>query len=201
MRAFLVFQHVPFVFDDDTSIVNNPVIRNLENFFLNGTGYGYNPRRFIGYLSVALNYRIGGLDVTGYHIFNLAVHIASACLVYAFVRLTLQTPFFGARNSGLGGLLLLLAALLFVAHPVQTQAVTYIIQRLASVATLFYLLSLVLYARGRLFQVSAEPARGKAALLHIAAFVAAALAMRTKEIAITFPIVVALYEICFFGFF
>src|SRR4051794_2990639 len=77
--------HVPLVFDDETSIVNNPVIRNLENFLLNGTGYSYNPRRFVGYLSVALNYRLGGLGLAGYHLFNLAVHIATACLVYALV--------------------------------------------------------------------------------------------------------------------
>ena len=213
LLAYSNTYHVPLVFDDDTSVVNNPVVRNLENFFLNGTGYSYNPRRFVGYLSIALNYRLSGLEVTSYHIFNLAVHIMTAGLVYAFLRLTLQTPFF-TRASGTAdpgsstsvpsvteplSYLPVLTALLFVAHPVQTQAVTYIIQRVASLATMFYLMSLVLYARGRIIQVSAEPERGKAVMLHVAALVAAALAMRTKEIAVTLPVVALVYETFFFG--
>src|SRR6266498_1669243 len=61
--------HVPFILDDESSIINNPVIKDLASF-LDGAGYRYNPRRFIGYLTIALNYRRGGLNVTGYHIFN-----------------------------------------------------------------------------------------------------------------------------------
>src|SRR5271169_2523400 len=84
--------HVPFVFDDADSITGNVVIRDLGNFFLNGIGYSYNPRRFIGYLTFALNYRMGGFDVTGYHIVNLAIHIINAWLVYGLVVLTFKTP-------------------------------------------------------------------------------------------------------------
>ncbi|MCM2357194.1 MAG: hypothetical protein NDI77_03530, partial [Geobacteraceae bacterium] len=91
--------HVPFIFDDHTSIINNKVIRSLEGF-LTGAGYDFNPRRFVGYLTIALNYRLGGLDVAGYHVFNLAVHIACALLVYALTRLTLGTPFFGSAECG-----------------------------------------------------------------------------------------------------
>ena len=205
---------VPFLFDDQTSITENPVIRNLGTF-VSGAGYQYNARRFVGYLSVALNYRLGGLDVTGYHIFNLAVHLAGACLVYALVRLTLRTPFFQGSGTGLvqpegevpgmrdpgspsvptpRDCIPLFAALLFVVHPVQTQAVTYIIQRLASLATMFYLLSLVLYARARL--CISRP--GLTAYL-LGSLVAAVLAMKTKEIAFTLPLVVLLYECFFFG--
>ena len=57
--------HVPFVFDDESSILENPVIKNLDSF-LAGGGYRYNPRRFIGYLSFALNYRFGGPVVAKY---------------------------------------------------------------------------------------------------------------------------------------
>lgn len=209
---------VPFLFDDETSITDNPVIRNL-GAFVSGAGYHYSPRRFLGYLTVALNYRVGGLDVTGYHIFNLAVHLAGACLVYTLVRLTLRTPFFEERGTGPGGpeggapgmrdpagpmvltprdCIPLFAALLFVVHPVQTQAVTYIIQRLASLATMFYLLSLVLYARARLSSITASGMPVRAAYL-LGSLLAAALAMKTKEIAFTLPIVVLLYECFFFG--
>lgn len=199
---------VPFLFDDETSIALNPVIRDLPSF-LGGAGYHYNPRRFVGYLSVALNYSLGRLDVTGYHIFNLAVHICSAWLVYLLVRLTLATPFFelGAQGAGSGrlgrqkrSLLPLLTALFFVAHPVQTQAVTYVIQRLASLATMFFLLSLVLYVKGRLGQQTAGSRRPQRALLLFgASFLCALLAMKTKEIAFTLPLVVLLFESYFFG--
>ncbi|TGU70201.1 tetratricopeptide repeat protein [Geomonas terrae] len=195
--------HVPFLLDDETSIINNGVIKDLGRF-LGGDGYAYNPRRFIGYLSVAMNYRLGGLDVTGYHIFNLAVHALTACLVYGLAALTLQTPFFAERNAGAEEtasyrFLPLFAALLFVAHPVQTQAVTYIIQRLASLATLFFVLSLLCYGKARLLQqVGARALHWKPVLLYLGALAAAGCAMKTKEIAFTLPFVVVLYEFLFF---
>ncbi|MFU8807453.1 MAG: hypothetical protein ACNA8W_26825, partial [Bradymonadaceae bacterium] len=164
----------PFVLDDRQSIVENTDIRGLEAFHAGST-------RYVGYLTFALNYRFGGLDVTGYHVVNLAIHLASALLVYALLHLTFRTPYFRGQESGAGGqkdrfesqtsnldsnlaslaslaswrfeprtVLPLFAALLFVVHPVQTQAVTYVVQRLTSLCTLFYLLSMVLYAQARL---------------------------------------------------
>lgn len=196
--------HVPFFLDDEGSIINNRVIQDLDRF-LSGDGYAYNPRRFLGYLSVALNYHFGGLEVTGYHAFNLAIHIMSAWLVYGLARLTLQTPFFAeddATTDGLPGAAAFIplgAALLFVAHPVQTQAVTYIIQRLASLTTLFFVLSLVCYAKARLTQETSGRSFGaKPVLLYLLALAAAGCAMKTKEIAFTLPFVVVLYEFFFF---
>ena len=108
-------------------------------------------------------------------------------------------------------LLGLFGALLFVAHPVQTQAVTYIVQRMASLTTLFYLLSVVLYAMARLRLSGAEqqlPSPDKAGACHpsrtalVACYagsvLAAILAMKTKEIAFTLPLSIILFEICFF---
>ncbi|ALC15481.1 hypothetical protein DSOUD_0693 [Desulfuromonas soudanensis] len=200
---------VPFVIDDLESIANNEIIRNLGNFLPGGSAYDFLPRRIVGYFTFALNYRFGGLDVTGYHLFNLAVHLCTALLVYALVRLTFRTPRLVA--SGLApqaGTVALLAALFFIAHPVQTQAVTYIVQRLASLSTLFYLLSLVLYAAARLrFETLPLTVRGesgpaaerrRAPLLLAGSVVAALLAMGTKEIAFTLPLVVLLYEASFF---
>ncbi len=91
--------HVPFHFDDMVNITDNPVIKNLGNFISSSKGYDYNPRRVIGYFSFALNYHFGGLDVMGYHIVNLAIHIASSILVYFLVTLTFRTPFFKTVNS------------------------------------------------------------------------------------------------------
>lgn len=188
--------HVPFVFDDEYSIVRNHAIRDWSSFFSN-TGLAFNPRRLVGYLTFALNYRLGGLSVTGYHVFNLCVHITTSLLLYGLVVLTFAAP--RLRRSTLAvhaPSLALFAALLFVAHPVQTQAVTYIVQRLASLATMFFVLALVLYAQGRLWHEQGRNA-GKW-LLFAGALGSVALAMKTKEIAFTLPIIIALYEFLFF---
>ncbi|HEY6838067.1 MAG TPA: tetratricopeptide repeat protein, partial [Geobacteraceae bacterium] len=190
--------HVPFVFDDFPSIVDNPVIKDLSTFLADG--YRYNARRFVGYLTFALNYRFGGLDVTGFHFVNLAVHLATSLLVYAFALLTLRTPrLAGSRLVPRAGGVALGTALLFAVHPVETQAVTYIVQRFASLAAMLYLLSLILYAAARLGQVRAgrlwSPGTG---LLLAGSLVAALLACRTKENAFTLPFALFLYEGMFF---
>lgn len=191
----------PFVLDDLKSIANNEIIRDLGNFLPGGSGHDFIPRRWIGYFSFALNYHFSGLDVTGYHLFNLAVHLGTALLVYTLVRLTFRTPkLAGSSLAPQAGMVALLTALLFVAHPVQTQAVTYIVQRLASLCTFFYLLALVLYVAARL-KIDKQPpraARWQVLLLLTGAVVATLLAMQTKEIAFTLPLIIAFYEVSFF---
>ncbi len=118
----------------------------------------------------------------GYHVVNLAIHLINAILVYFLVLFTFRTPYFSSQESGVKGqkasgnqsrtgsdthataihhslftihysrLFALAVALLFVAHPIQTEAVTYVFQRFASLVSMFYLLSLVLYIKGRLMQ-------------------------------------------------
>jgi protein O-mannosyl-transferase len=137
--------HVPFVLDDKLAIVDNQGIRGLKDI------YGGPPTRILAYFTFALNYHFGGLEVAGYHAVNLCIHLITALLVYWLVRLTFRTPFLrGSRFAPRAGLVALLAALLFVVHPVQTQAVTYIVQRIASLATMFFLLAVVLYVLARL---------------------------------------------------
>ena len=233
LAAFLPYCHTfsyPFHLDDNYAFVDNPVIKNLAGF-LDGSGFDYNPRRFIGHLTFALNYHFGGLDVFGYHLVNVGIHILATLLVYGLTRLTLSTPFFTASTQhsqapadelSLSGSRLprnswipLCAGLLFAVHPVQTQAVTYIVQRLASQATLFYLLALALYVRARLRTVRPEPdvlspessATREAVpsaglpgtlLLFLFSALAALSAMLTKEIAATLPLAILLYELSFF---
>lgn len=198
--------HVPFTFDDISNIVDNPIIKDLK-YFLDPSAakrfelYSALNSRFVGYLSFAFNYRLHGLDVTGYHIFNLAVHIINALLVFWLVRLTFRTPYFAKQNNEAtrnNGLIALFSALLFVAHPIQTQAVTYIVQRLASLATLFYILSFTTYIRARhsLTEVG-NPLSVKFIAFFFLSLVSAVLAMKTKEIAFTLPIMIALYEAMF----
>jgi tetratricopeptide (TPR) repeat protein len=200
--------NVPFVLDDRQNIVENQTIRNLEHFIKPSnaesfTGFVHYPKlksRFIGYLSFALNYRLHGLNVRGYHMTNLAIHLLNGVLYYVFVVLTFKAPLIeGSPLRKRAGLIALFSALLFVSHPVQTQAVTYIVQRFSSLAAMFYLLSLLLYAKWRL---KAEHQSSRALVLKVplyfASLLSAVFAMETKQIAFTLPVVIVLYEFTFF---
>lgn len=183
----------PFVFDDGMYIAGNAGIRSLSNFWPPvGT-------RYFGYLSFALNYSVGGLDPKGYHAVNILIHAINSILVFKFVSLTFKTPLLDAAGlkdrDGAAFGTALIASVLFAIHPVQTQAVTYTTQRFASLSTLFFLLSLVLYASHR---IGAE--RGsKGYVKYALAFASAVAAQMTKEIAFTLPAIVVLYEIVFFS--
>jgi tetratricopeptide (TPR) repeat protein len=212
--------HGPIQWDGVPTIVENPLIRDLGNFLTSDRGYQANPRRFIGMLSFALNYRLGGDNVVGYHLVNLLIHLANALLVYLLAALTFKTPFMGSigqsaegraredspcamRHAPSSHLIALFSALLFVAHPLQTQAVAYVYQRFTSLATFFYLLALVLYIKGRLVAAGRDENNGRlsfgpALLFFGATLVSAVLAMKTKEIAFTLPFAVILYEFTFF---
>jgi Flp pilus assembly protein TadD len=222
--------HSPFQWDEADFISGNPIIRNLNYFtdISRAEGlpvYDGFKSRYIGYLTFALNYRLDGFDVTGYHIVNLAIHIINGILVYLLVLLTFRTPYFlppfpplakgGTKEGSLftihySRLFALAVALLFVVHPIQTEAVTYVFQRMASLVSMFYLLSLVLYIKGRQIQVEARVKVEKdsnstlrphssALTCFILSFLSTVLAMKTKENAFTLPIVITLYEFLFFS--
>ena len=209
-----------FHFDDEPNIVNNPDIKAFPGIL--NTKDIFTGNRFIGFLTFSINYRLHGLNVTGYHIFNLTVHIVNSLLVYWLVLLTFRTPFLKTNGTGLethnntGNLIALFSSLLFVSHPIQTQAVTYIVQRFTSLATMFYLLSLVMYIRWRITSKGTESreqrAEGKEqktenrelklqalrSMLYAISIISAVLAMKTKEIAFTLPVIIAIYEFMFF---
>jgi Flp pilus assembly protein TadD len=203
--------HSPFQWDEADFILRNPVVRDLGYFAAPWRAEGLRffdglKSRYIGYLTFALNYRLHGFDVTGYHIVNLAIHIINGILVYLLVLLTFRTPYFKGINTvddslftaRSSRLFALAVSLLFVAHPLQTEAVTYIFQRFASLVSLFYLLSLVLYIKGRLGMQSAKSRRQSPVLFYSLSLVAAVLAMKTKENAFTLPVIITLYEFLFF---
>jgi tetratricopeptide (TPR) repeat protein len=234
--------HGPFQWDEQEFIVGNPIIEDLSSFLSpsKALGSAYYPLltlRPVGYFSFALNYKFHGLNVAGYHIINLLIHIMNAALVYFLILFTFRTPYFRGQGSGVRSqdevsrrqqtvnrkqpsahdllfnpyshLIALAVALFFVAHPVQTEAVTYIFQRLASLVSMFYLLSLVLYVKGRLRSQNAESKaqNGKTItrdalvpmLYYILSLLFAVLAMKTKENAFTLPLVITLYEFLFFS--
>lgn len=197
---------VPFQWDDKNIIVKNPITKNLS-YFVNPSEakdfkyYRSLRSRYVGFLTFALNYGAGGLNEAGYHFVNFVIHVFNAVLVYVLVLLTFKTPFLtrgpNKNNSdcqSAGPLsVALFSALVFVSHPVQTQAVTYIVQRFASLAAMFYLLSLALYINARL---SSNALRF---MFFAASLLSAVLAMKTKETAFTLPLIILLYEFMFFS--
>ena len=203
ITAFLIYSNTfasPFHFDDEPNIVENYKSRDLSNFWPpSGT-------RYIGFLSFAINYHFGSLNVFGYHLVNIIIHIINSILVWWLVILTFRTPVMERINTNpqLRYFIAITASLLFVSHPIQTQAVTYIVQRFASLATLFYLLSLTLYIKAKLqtIQVEAKDENKffstSTLTFYLLSLISAILAMKTKEIAFTLPFVVLLYEFMFF---
>jgi tetratricopeptide (TPR) repeat protein len=194
IAAYSGTMNSPFHFDDETSIVNNPAIRHVSDL---EAIFRYSPSRFVTYFTFALNYDVGGLDVAGYHIVNVIIHLLGALVLWALVRQLLQTPVFGGREAVTKAVLLpLLSALIFVAHPAQTQAVTYIAQRSASLAALFYLAAVYWYLKARLHQLS-DGAGVVVFKNYGLALTAGVLGIFSKETAITLPLALLLIETYF----
>ncbi len=203
---------VPFVFDDDAYVVNNPLIRSFHYFThpadvirldtLSPTAFGSVLRyafmtRILGYLSLALNYHLNGLDVTGYHIVNLLLHLANGALLFLVLRMLLGKDRYpsGENNpvTDWKTAIAVIVPILFVIHPIQTHAVTYITSRFVLIASFFFLLSLYLYVRSRL---SDSPRRRY--LFYACAVLSAIAAMLSKEFTFTLPFIIALCDITFF---
>ncbi len=196
----------PFFFDDFTSLVEIPIIKSLSYFTHPDSAkmygaYGGFISRYVGYLTFALNYHYHGYNVAGYHLVNIAIHLMAALLVYRLVILTFKSASFSEHTDmtcSRTGFIALFAALLFVVHPLQTQAVTYIVQRLASLSAMFYLLSITSYMQARL------GSRGQHTRLVTGAWFAASicsffLAIKTKQTAYTLPLAIVMYELLFFN--
>jgi tetratricopeptide (TPR) repeat protein len=180
--------HGPFIFDDTPSIVENQSIRHLGSLqvlaappdAVTTTG------RPVVNLSLAVNYAVGGLAVEGYHIANLAIHILAALVLFVLVRRTLLLPALSARFGADATGLALSVALLWAVHPLQTESVTYIVQRAEAIVGLFYLLTLYCFLRG------ATAARGSA--WYAAAVGACALGMASKEVMVSAPFLAVLFD-------
>jgi protein O-mannosyl-transferase len=180
-----------FQFDDYNNIVDNVKIRNIADI---KAWWNFYPTRPIGVFTFVLNYYFNQYDVTWYHIVNLFIHLVNSLLVWKIVLLIFAGPVM--KDNKLAAYrkqIALFTALLFVSHPLATQSVTYIVQRMASQAAMFYLLSLVLYIQGRITG-RGLPARY---LLFGGAFLSAILAMLTKENAFTLPFAIILFELFF----
>jgi hypothetical protein len=134
--------------------------------------------------SFAINYAIGGLNTRGYHAVNLAIHLAAALLVFGIVRRTVARTDL-ARLPDTAAHVAFATALIWVVHPLTTEAVDYVTQRTELMMALFYLLTLYAAIRS-----AASPASPWSAI----AIAACAAGMACKESMVTAPVVVVLYD-------
>ena len=179
----------PFVFDDKDSIVNNLTLRHLwplgEVVAPLSGGLTVSVRPTLN-LSFALNFAAGGLDVRGYHVTNVLIHALAGLTFFGLVRRTLAQPSLCARYGEAAVPVAFTAAALWALHPLQTEAVTYIVQRAESLMGLFYLVALYGFVR------SAEaPAPRRWQVLSVGACL---LGMATKENMVSAPVMVLLLD-------
>ena len=143
-----------FIFDDRNNITDNPHIR-LTQITLPGIYSAVHdsptPNRPLANISFALNYYFHQYDPLGYHLVNISVHILAAFILYLFLKTTLTLPSIGFRYQH-PDVIAFMAALIWLVHPVQTQSVTYIVQRMNSLAALLFMLSFWCYVKGRLVE-------------------------------------------------
>ncbi|MCC7202843.1 MAG: tetratricopeptide repeat protein [Nitrospirae bacterium] len=190
----------PFQYDDQNIVQDNGNIRTLKNlplFFIKSGMIGANPYEAVHYRPVvvssyAINYAMGGLNTAGYHIGNLAFHAGSAFLVF----LILQAMLGGA---GSGGILTPLAAgLIFLVHPFNSEAVNYITARFSVMSGFFYLLGFYCWVMFRnIPPFSTVNKVGERGIYYAASLLVFILGMLSKEIVITLPIVLWLYDLYF----
>lgn len=179
----------PFIFDDRSSIEDNATIKKLWPIWPAITpipgGHTVSGRPILN-LSFALNYAAGGLAVWGYHFVNLTLHILAAFTLFGFLWRTFNFAKLSERFGNDSWVIALSIAGLWTLHPVQTESVTYIVQRAESLAGLFYLLTLYCFARG--LSPNAHPAWLWTSVA------ACAVGMGCKEVVASAPLVALLYD-------
>jgi len=188
--------NVPFYLDDYHSIVENPIIQDISSMF---EKRDFQIMRLTGTYSFAANYAIHQTSVFGYHLVNLAIHFLAGLAVFFLLRALILAQQKNSDTPITNNYLIylpLLSALIFLLHPLQTQAVTYITQRHASLAALFYFSSMASFIYARLAQQT-----NKQWLLYLLTGGFIVLSLLTKENTVTLIMSVLLIEILFFQHF
>jgi len=187
--AYLNSLKVPFFFDDAVAVQHNPTIRQLWPLSVPlspPTEGGTTTGRPVVNLSLAVNHAISGEAVWSYHLFNLLIHATAAVAVMGLVRATLVTPALAPRFASVAPHLAFAAAALWALNPLQTESVTGVAQRTESLCGMFYLLTLYFFVRG-------ATSAGRQTWWALA-WTCCLLCMGTKEVMVTAPLVVLLYD-------
>lgn len=165
---------VPWYLDDIHAIVENATVKNPHLAFQRLLAL-----RGISYLSFAINYSIHGLEVAGYHLVNMCLHALAGVVVYLLFLRHLRT----------GRPIAFFAALLFVVHPLQTQAVTYVVQRMSLLSGLFALLGILFCSEAfQTYQQQRNVFASRHVLLYGLAFLSWGCGVLSKENAAIAPL-------------
>jgi tetratricopeptide (TPR) repeat protein len=184
-----------WVFDDDPGILLNKYVhlKTLDWENIHKTFYGIDQKilsRPISYFTFGLNYYFGQLNVFGYHVVNLIIFYLSGIFLFLFIYGTLNLPLLRSKYCSSSYSIALLATFFWAVNPVQVTAVTYIVQRMASMAGLFYIMGMYFYLVGR----TSEKYQNKIIYFVLSAL-SAILAIGTKENAVMLPVSLYLYDL------
>jgi tetratricopeptide (TPR) repeat protein len=178
----------PFLFDDIANIEKNSSI-HIKNISLESLKTAAGGHRPVATISFALNYYVSGLSPYWFRVVNIAIHISTAWILYFFICKTL---FLSEKNYGNNRLFATISALIWAVHPLQIQSVTYIVQRMNSLAGLFFLLAMLAYIEFR-----PSDANIKKILMLTAFCISVILSIKSKPNAITIFPSILLYEFIF----
>jgi hypothetical protein len=180
-----------FYFDDKPNLLEVGALHWTELSLSNVSSALRDARltsRPVANISMAVNHLAAGLDPAPYHWTNLVIHLAVGLALFWVITLFQRHHSIGTGNQNIA----LLAVLLFLVHPLNIQATTYVVQRMTSLATLFVLLGLGAYISGR-FHPDIASRRTWIVLAGIGFFLAAG----SKEIGFLLLPLLLLYEACF----
>ncbi len=194
------YQHTrdySFHFDDTHAIVHNQDIRDFSGF--SDLSYWLNPNnRPLAYFTFALNYN-EDLNPTPYHNTNILIHLFAAIVLFLLVKTLFRTPALQSSPYSKHSLYIaLFTALIFALHPLQTQAVTYIVQRMTSLSALFCLTALWLYLVARTLPKNTIRRNAKSVGLFFLAIAAWFAALLSKQEAASLPLLIVAAEFFFF---
>lgn len=213
----------PFVLDDYSDIKENVHIRMNDLSFSSIVSAGFDSpcsRRPVANISFALNYYVHQYNLLGYHLINIFIHIITSILLYFFMKYTLwlfertehddsanlvRPEMDNTRLPDQPSTIAFIACAIWALNPIDVQSVTYIVQRMNSMAMMFYLASLLFYIKGRLLMLKvksvnlrsegdAGKVRAKIALYFTGCILSGLLAFGSKENSATLPIIIFLYE-------
>jgi tetratricopeptide (TPR) repeat protein len=184
-----------WIFDDEPHILINRYVHitTLDWNTIVESAYGIDQKaliRPVAYISFALNYYFGQLNVTGYHIVNLIILYVSGIFLFLFVFRTLNLPRLKTRYGTTAYEVALLNVFFWTVNPMQVTAVTYIVQRMASMAGMFYIMGMYFYLVAR----TAPTARKKIAL-YTMTFSSFILAVGSKENAVMLPVSLYFFDL------
>jgi tetratricopeptide (TPR) repeat protein len=189
--------HASWHFDDEPNITANPSLHleefswhNIKETFFSRQIHPRQLYRPMACLSFALNYYFGRDNVFGYHLVNISIHLLTAVFLFLFIYQTLNLPSTIAKYGPHSYFISLLATVLWAINPVQIQAVTYIVQRMASMAGMFYIMSMYFYLKGRISRQ-----RIFTILLYFCCVISTLLAFGSKENTAMLPISILLFDL------